>query len=68
MRASTRRSSTATNEFATTSLLAGTRTSTSFADAHGVALAAGDAAEIEKEGAIEISNADRAEILVFDLD
>jgi len=34
----------------------------------GVALAAGDAAEIEKEGAIEISNADRAEILVFDLD
>jgi redox-sensitive bicupin YhaK (pirin superfamily) len=37
-------------------------------DVHGVALAAGDAAEIEKEGAIEISNADRAEILVFDLD
>jgi len=37
-------------------------------DVNGVTLAAGDAAAIEKEGAIEISNADRAEILVFDLD
>jgi redox-sensitive bicupin YhaK (pirin superfamily) len=36
-------------------------------DVNGVALAAGDAAKIEKEPAIEISNGDRGEILLFDL-
>lgn len=36
-------------------------------DVNGVSLAAGDAAKVEKEAAVELANGDRAEVLVFDL-